>query len=184
VIAGLRFNANGTIATLPTTSSFTATFTNQPGQTVTLDLGTPGAYDGVTQFGGPATMFADGQDGYGVGEIANMAVNGDGTIQGFYTNGQVRSLGQLGIASFVNENGLREVGNNLWATTANSGARTVSAVLQAGAGEVVGGALEGSNVEIAEQFVHLIEAQRGFQANARVITTTDQIMSELVNLLR
>ncbi|HTF89127.1 MAG TPA: flagellar hook-basal body complex protein [Planctomycetota bacterium] len=183
-LTGLRFNANGTIATLPVTNDFTATFTGQPAQSVTLDLGTPSLYDGVTMFGGPTTMFADGQDGYGVGELSNMAVNGDGAIQGFYTNGQVQDLGQLGIANFVNENGLREVGNSLWAATANSGARTVSIGSQAGAGEVVGGALEGSNVEIAEEFVHLIEAQRGFQANARVITTTDQVLSELVNLLR
>jgi flagellar hook protein FlgE len=72
------------------------------------------------------------------------------------------------------------LGDNLWTESANSGARTVSRGLQAGAGEVVGGALEGSNVDIAEEFVHLIEAQRGFQANARVITTTDQVLSELV----
>lgn len=184
VLTGLRFNANGTISTLPTTNTFSATFTGQPGQTVALDLGSPSLYDGLTMFGGATTMFADSQDGYGVGQLANMSVNGDGTIQGFYSNGQVNSLGQLGIANFINENGLREVGNNMWAESANSGARTVSQGTQAGAGEVVGGSLEGSNVEIAEEFVHLIEAQRGFQANARVITTTDQVLSELVNLLR
>jgi flagellar hook protein FlgE len=184
VLTGLRFNANGTIATLPLTNTFSATFTGQPGQTVALDLGSPSLYDGLTQFGGETTMFADGQDGYGVGQLSNMAVNGDGDIQGFYTNGQVQSLGKLGIANFVNENGLREVGNNLWAESANSGSRTVSAGGQASAGSVVGGALEASNVEIAEEFVHLIEAQRGFQANARVVTTTDQVLSELVNLLR
>ncbi len=184
VLTGLRFNANGTIASLPVSNSFSATFTGQPAQAVTVGLGTPSLFDGVTMFGGATTMFANGQDGYGVGELANMSVNSDGAIQGFYSNGQVQSLGQLGIANFVNENGLREVGNNLWAETANSGTRTVSAGLQAGAGEVVGGSLESSNVEIAEEFVHLIEAQRGFQANARVITTTDQVLSELVNLLR
>jgi len=184
VLTGLRFNANGTIATLPTSNSFTATFTGQPAQSVALDLGTPSLYDGVTMFGGPTTMFANSQDGFGVGELSNMAVNGDGTIQGFYTNGQVSSLGQVGVANFVNQEGLREIGNNLWTESANSGARTVSRGLQAGAGEVVGGSLEASNVDIAQEFVHLIEAQRGFQANARVITTTDQVLSELVNLVR
>lgn len=184
VLTGLRFNANGTIASLPATNTFTATFTGQPGQSVALDLGTPSLYDGVTMFGSPSTMFADGQNGYGVGQLSNMSVNSDGAIQGFYTNGQVKSLAQIGVANFVNENGLREVGNNMWAETANTGVRTISAGSQAGAGEVVGGSLEGSNVEIAAEFVHLIEAQRGFQANARVITTTDQVLSELVNLLR
>lgn len=183
-MTGLRFNSNGTIATLPTNNTMTVTFTGQPPQAVSLDLGSPSLYDGLTMFGGPTTVFADGQDGFGVGELSNMAVNGDGAIQGFFSNGQVKSLGQIGIANFVNENGLRELGDSLWSETANSGARTVSNGLQAGAGEVVGGSLEGSNVEIAEEFVHLIEAQRGFQANARVITTTDQVLSELVNLLR
>jgi flagellar hook protein FlgE len=184
VLTGLRFNPNGTIATLPLSNTISATFTGQPAQSIALDLGTPALYDGLTMFGGPTTMFADSQNGFGVGELANMAVNADGTIQGFYDNGQVRSLGQIGVANFVNEHGLRELGDNLWTESANSGARTVSRGLQAGAGEVVGGALEGSNVDIAEEFVHLIEAQRGFQANARVITTTDQVLSELVNLLR
>jgi flagellar hook protein FlgE len=183
LVTGLRFNSNGSIASLPATSSFQIKFPGQSAQTVTVDFGTPGLFDGVTQFGQAASVFADQQDGYGVGELSNISVNSDGDIQGFYTNGQIQVLGELGVATFVNDNGLREVGDNLWAETPNSGVRTVSKGAQGKAGQVTGGALEGSNVSVAEEFVRLIEAQRGFQANARVITTTDEVLAELVNLL-
>ena len=183
LIQGLRFNQNGSISALPSTLDFSVQFTNQSPQTVTVDFGTPGLFDGLTQFGQGASVFADFQDGYGVGELSNISVNGDGDIQGFYTNGQIRTLGEIGIATFVNDNGLREIGENLWAETPNSGIRTVAKGSQGKSGEVVAGALEGSNVSVAEEFVRLIEAQRGFQANARVITTTDEVLAELVNLL-
>jgi flagellar hook protein FlgE len=182
-LIGLRFNQDGSIAALPVPSSFTIQFPNQGSQSVDLQLGTPGLLDGLTQFGLNASVFADNQDGYGVGQLSNISVNSDGDIQGFYSNGQIQSLGEIGIATFVNDNGLREVGDNLFAETPNSGIRTIGKGSQGKAGEVVGGALEGSNVEVAEEFVRLIEAQRGFQANARVITTTDEVLAELVNLL-
>ena len=183
VVTGLRFNQNGSIASVPAQSSFQIQFPNQSAQTLTLAFGTPGQYDGVTQFGQAASVFADSQDGYGVGNLSNISVNESGEIQGFYTNGQIQQLGDLGIATFVNDNGLREVGDNLWTESPNSGTRTVGAGSQGRAGAVVAGALEASNVEVAEEFVRLVEAQRGFQANARVITTTDEVLAELVNLL-
>lgn len=182
-ITGLRFGPNGSIATLPATSSFQVQFAGQPTQSIQVDFGTPGLFEGVTQFGQAASVFAASQDGYGAGELSHLSVSGDGDIQGYYTNGQVRVLGEIGVATFVNDNGLREVGNNLWSESANTGTRTVSKGARGKAGEVVGGALEGSNVSVAEEFVRLIEAQRGFQANARVITTTDEVLAELVNLL-
>ncbi|HVS20093.1 MAG TPA: flagellar hook-basal body complex protein [Planctomycetota bacterium] len=183
VVTGLRFNQNGSIASVPPQSSFQIQFPNQSPQTLTLTFGTPGQYDGVTQFGQAGSVFADSQDGYGVGNLSNISVNQSGEIQGFYTNGQIQELGDLGIATFVNDNGLREVGDNLWTESPNSGTRTVGAGSQGRAGAVVAGALEASNVEVAEEFVRLIEAQRGFQANARVITTTDEVLAELVNLI-
>ena len=183
LVTGLRFNQNGSLASVPPQSSITIQFPGQAPQTISLDFGTPGQFDGVTQFGQEATVFADFQDGFGVGELSNISVNGDGDILGFYTNGQNRSLGALGVATFVNDSGLRELGDNLWADTPNSGVRTVGKGAQGKAGQVVGGALESSNVEVATEFVSLIEAQRGFQANARVITTTDEVLAELVNLL-
>lgn len=183
IVTGLRFNQDGSIASVPAQSSFSVQFPNQSAQIVALAFGTPGQYDGVTQFGQAGSVFADAQDGYGVGSLSNISVNEGGEIQGFYTNGQIQELGNVGIATFVNDNGLREIGDNLWAESPNSGTRTVGAGSTGRAGAVVAGALEGSNVEVAEEFVRLIEAQRGFQANARVITTTDEVLAELVNLL-
>ena len=107
----------------------------------------------------------------------------DGTIEGFYSNGQSRELGAVGIATFANPEGLHEVGSNLWVETSNSGGSQLGAGASAIAGDVIGGSLENSNVDTAEQFVHLIEAQRGFQASARVITAEDEVLREVVNLV-
>ena len=183
-VTGLAFNDDGTIQSLPTSASISLTLPGQTvPQTVTLDFGLPSTTDGLSQYGEPASVFVADQDGFGVGTLSSMSVNGDGSVQGFYSNGEIQTLGQIGIVTFVNDNGLQEVGDNLWSETANSGARVVGQAATGGAGQVIAGALEASNVEIAEQFVNLIEAQRGFQANARMISTTDEILAELVNLL-
>lgn len=183
-ISGLAFNDDGTIKTLPATSTLSLTLPGQSGtQDITLDFGQPSSTSGISQYGEPASVFVSDQDGYGVGSLASLSVNGDGSVQGFYSNGQIQVLGQIGVATFVNANGLQEVGDNMWSETANSGARIVGPAASGSAGPVVAGALEASNVQIAEEFVNLIEAQRGFQANARMISTTDEVLAELVNLL-
>ncbi len=183
-ITGLRFNDDGTIQTLPATTTLALTLPGQGAQqSVTLDFGQPSTANGISQYGEPASIFVGSQDGYGVGSLASLSVNSDGSVQGFYSNGQIQILGQIGIATFVNENGLQEVGDNLWTETANSGARVLGVGATGTAGQIIAGALEGSNVEIAEQFVNLIEAQRGFQANARMISTADEVLAELVNLI-
>ena len=181
-ITGLQFAQNGSISALPASSSFSVQFAGQSAQTVQLAFGTQGQFDGVTQFGQAASVFADSQDGYGAGALSQTSVDANGAVLGFYTNGQSRTLAQLGIATFVNDNGLESVGDNLFVETPNSGTRAITLGAQGRAGQVVGGALEGSNVSVAEEFVHLIEAQRGFQANARVVTTTDEVLQTLVNL--
>jgi len=183
-ISGLRFNDDGTVQSLPANTSVSVTFPGQSStQTIALDLGSPAMLDGLTQFGEPSSLFVEAQDGFGVGSLANMSVNSNGDVQGFYSNGQIQILGEIGVATFVNDNGLEEVGDNLWSETANSGARTIGKGATGTAAQVVAGALEASNVEIAGEFVNLIEAQRGFQANARMISTTDEVLAELVNLL-
>ena len=112
-----------------------------------------------------------------------MQVLETGEIQGFYTNGETRSLGNFGIATFSNELGLEEAGDSTWAETSNSGDLVFGAGASAVAGGVVAGALEQSNVDTTEEFVQLIQAQRGFQSNARVITTQDEMMAEANNML-
>ena len=102
---------------------------------------------------------------------------------GHYTNGQERTLGAVGVAVFGNAGGLESVGGNFWRETVSSGGATLGAGDLGPAGVVVGGALEGSNVDTAEEFVHLIEAQRGYQASARVISVQDELLNDAVNLI-
>lgn len=181
-IDGITFNDDGSIRT-PTAGTITVQFGSLAAQDLTLELGTSGAFDGLTQFADPSSVVADEQDGFGAGELASLEVEPDGTIRGFYTNGQEQTLGSFGIATFANEAGLEEAGDSYYRATANSGQRVLGAGLVAGAGEVISGALEASNVDTAEEFVHLIQAQRGFQANARVITVQDELLSEIVNVV-
>ena len=181
-VTGVSFNENGSILT-PTSIDLQVQFGSLSPQTITLDLGQSGQFSGLTQFGNPASAVADSQDGFGAGELASLQVNNRGEVEGFYTNGQIDVLGNFGIANFTNQAGLSEVGDSYFRESANSGTRTLGAGTFAGAGEVVGGAIENSNVDTATEFVHLIEAQRGFQANARVITVMDELLAEVANII-
>ncbi len=185
-ITGLTFGDDGTPVGL---GSIAKTVTVQlagqsQAQELTLDLGSDGTLDGLTQLGGEASVWVSSQDGYSTGALSSLGVENDGTISGFYTNGQSRSLGEIGLAVFANPEGLKEIGDNLWAETPNSGDLAFGAAGSGSSGEIVGGALENSNVDTATQFVHLIEAQRGYQASARVITLQDEMLAETVNLIR
>jgi flagellar hook protein FlgE len=181
-IAGITFNEDGSIQT-PTSGDVVVQFGSLGDQTIHLDLGTAGQFGGLTQFGSPASVVSDFQDGYGAGELVNMNVDPDGTIEGFYTNGQTQELGSFGVATFANEQGLLDAGDNYLRESPNSGNRVFGGAQVGLAGDVIGGALEGSNVDTAEQFVHMIQAQRGFQANARVVTVQDELLSEIVNVV-
>lgn len=185
-ITGLRFDDQGRPTGLGAVSnSIEVRFQGQVGvQTMELDLGSDGQFDGLTQLGGPASVFVANQDGYGRGELANLAVELDGQITGFYSNGQTRRLSAVGVAFFSNPEGLRDAGDNLWAASSNSGLPVLGMGGVAGAGDVIGGAIESSNVDTAGQFVHLIEAQRGYQASARIVSVQNEILAETVNLLR
>ncbi|MDR0271834.1 MAG: flagellar hook protein FlgE [Clostridiales bacterium] len=119
-------------------------------------------------------------DGGGPGTLTDISVGADGTIYGRYSNGRDRILGQVPLAFFSNPAGLERVGNSFWRTTANSGAFDGVGLI----GQMIGGALEGSNVDLAEQFTEMITTQRGFQAASRTITVSDELLQELVNLKR
>ncbi len=181
-VTGITFNANGSLAT-PSSGSVDIQFAGQAVQSISVDFGTPGQFSGATQFGASANILATGQDGYGAGVLSSIQVASDGEIQGFYTNGELQTLGNFGVATFVNEKGLNEFGDSYWQATANSGTQIIGSGISGGAGEISGGALEQSNVDTAEEFVNMIQAQRGFQANARVISITDELLQEVVNLV-
>lgn len=119
-------------------------------------------------------------DGNTSGSLVDISIGGDGIIMARYTNGEMRPLGQIPLAHFLNPEGLERMGNNLWATTANSGLFDGVGRI----GDLAAGTLEMSNVELSNEFTEMITTQRGFQANSRVITTSDEMLQELVNLKR
>lgn len=140
--------------------------------------------EGVTQFGSAFTTKAYYQDGYAMGVLQDYSVGPDGTITGVYSNEQRRPLATIALALFANPEGLQKVGDTAFRSTSNSGLAQVVSPQSGGAGKILGGNLEMSNVDLTEEFVTLIKAQRGFQANVRTVTTSDSVLEELVNIKR
>ncbi len=183
-VSGLAFDANGAPSNLAAqNASVTVDWTDGGSQTMSLSLGTDGQLDGLTQFGDTTSARVSSQDGYGVGELADLSIEADGDVMGHYTNGQERTLGSVGLAVFGNAEGLEAIGGNFWRETVASGSASLGAGNSGPAGVVIGGALEESNVDTAEEFVHLIEAQRGYQASSRVISVQDELLNDAVNLI-
>jgi flagellar hook protein FlgE len=151
---------------------------------VRLDVGSPGSFRGITQFRAPSTTAARDQDGYPMGRLQEISVNEYGEIRGIYTNGINKSIAKIYLADFNNPAGLLKLGDSMYGISNNSGQATMH---QAGVGtttKLKPGALEMSNVELATEFTNMITIQRGYQANARVITTSDSLLQELVQLVR
>jgi len=147
-----------------------------PGQTIVLDLSTS------TQYGSEFAINSMVQDGYTTGQLLGVEIDETGIIFARYTNGQSRTIGQVVLANFANEQGLQPLGNSTWAETYASGSPVVSEPGTAGLGAVQAGALEESNVDLTEQLVQMIEAQRNFQASAQAIQTEDTITQTIINL--
>ena len=152
--------------------------------TVEIDSGTYSTLDGVTQGSSPSTLVATNQDGHPMGTLDNIAITKTGEISGMYTNGVSKVLAQLVIATFNNPSGLFKTGDNMYQQSDNSGLPIIGTAGVSVSSVVTPGALELSNVDLATEFTNMIVAQRGFQANARVITTGNEILTELVNLKR
>jgi flagellar hook protein FlgE len=149
-----------------------------------MSTGTAGGFDGLVSFeNASSARFAD-ITGYASGELQTITVNTEGIVTGNFTNGQNQTLAQLVLAKFDNPAGLSKAGQNLFRETINSGIGSDGAPGVGGRGSLVPSALEGSNVDLASEFINLITAQRGFQTNARVITTADNILGELVQIVR
>ena len=154
-------------------------------QTISVDLGQVGSYiDSITQFASPSTTRVYSQNGYGLGYLEDYQIDQSGIINGIYSNGTNRPLGQLAIATFTNSGGLDKVGDNNYRETNNSGLANIGISGSSGRGSVIAGALELSNVDLAEEFTDMIVTQRGFQANSRTITTSDELLQELLTLKR
>lgn len=193
---------------------FTAQFVPGVDQDVQLEMGirsTTGAWDGggaanvgaiaagtlgslqgtvepqamtSSQYASSSTTVYQTQDGYGTGFLESISVGTDGVMVGNYSNGQILYLYRVGLAKFNDEQALSKVGGNLWAATRSSGDPITAHPGENGLGSISPNSLEQSNVDIAAEFVKMITTQRGFQANSRVITTTDDMLAELINLKR
>ncbi len=159
-------------------------------QLIIFDFGTSVTTDGgagvdlTTQFGAPSGLVQQTQNGFGAGALQAFSVETDGIINGRFSNGQVRPLAQLALARFPDPLGLVRTGKNTFAESGTSGQPLVGTATSAGLGRVLANTLELSNVDLGESFIDMIAAQRGFQANSRVITTSDEVLQELVNLKR
>lgn len=152
---------------------------------IDFDAGTRGGVEGITGFARDSTTALVDQDGYRMGTLESISVGNDGVVMGAFTNGTSRALAQVGLASFKNPAGLLRSGGDGWTTSANSGEPVVRRPGATGdVGTISPGTLEMSNVDIAQEFTNMIVAQRGFQANARTITTSDEMLVELVNIKR
>lgn len=124
------------------------------------------------------------QDGFPIGTLDDFGISADGSIVGIFSNGQLRSLGQIVLATFTNPGGMKEVGGNMFTVSAGSGNATVVTPGKGGTGRTIGGALEGSNVDLSGEFINLISASTGFSASSRVLTTSNQLIQELLSAVR
>lgn len=145
---------------------------------VTVDL------SAVSGFAGNSNLTATASDGAAAGQLEGFTLGADGSLIGSFSNGTKQTLGRIAMANFTNASGLEKAGGSSYVATANSGNVQLGAAGDAGLGTLAGGTLEMSNVDLSQEFTNLIVAQRGFQANARIITTSDEVLQELSNLKR
>ncbi len=176
----LSYATDGTIDTTKTTLPFALSIATTNGSVTPLAVDLD--FTGSTQFGSATAVNELTQDGYASGKISGFSVGADGTILARYTNGKTLAQGQVALANFVNPQGLSPLGGNLWGETSASGQPLVGSPGTGTLGALQGGALEESNVDLTQELVNMITAQRVYQANAQTIKTQDSVMQTLVNL--
>lgn len=175
----LTFDATGAMTTAMPFNLVTTTLTASHGAN---ELSVDVDFTGSTQYGSLFGVSTVAQDGYASGRLVGLNVSENGTVQGRYTNGQNKTLGQVATAYFANTRGLQAIGNNQWVETAASGQPTVGTPGSGTLGTVQSGRTEDSNVDLTLELVNLIVAQRMYQANAQTVKAQDQVLSTLVNL--
>ena len=178
----LRFLDDGTLdPDFPnglTTSPNDLAWNNNSDPTVQLNIDF-----NTTQWSNASVVISQDQDGYGTGTVAQLSLDNEGNVLGNYSNGLPRSLYRIALAKFSNAAGLTKIGNNMFSASGTSGSAIVGTV-GSGIGQIFTNSLEQSNVDLAAEFVSMITTQRGFQANSKIITTTDEMLNELINLKR
>lgn len=180
----LVFNTDGTPNTITVGTAFavTAWTTGAANSAITLDLGTVGSNDGLTQFANDFTITGISSDGGRFGTYTGITINSEGVVTAQFDNGQQRDIYQIPLANFPNANGLQAFNGNVFDQTVDSGAFLLNLVGNGGTGSIQASALESSTVDLATEFTNMIVTQRAYSANARVITTTDQMLEELIRI--
>lgn len=141
-------------------------------------------FSAITEYEGKSNAWAEYVDGYSAGELTSISIDGNGVIKGTYSNEITKDLAQIALATFQNPAGLTNKGDSFYQVSSNSGDAKVGVPGQGDGGALIPGSLEMSNVDLSEEFVDMITTQRGFQANSRIITASDEMLQELVNLTR
>ena len=183
VTGSVRFNSNGSLASFhPATITFSANNGSQSGQNVSLNFGLGTDFNGLTSFDKDSSTESISQDGYTGGTLNDLKIDETGTIIGAFTNGQSFGLAQVALASFTNNEGLQSEGGNVFSQTANSGEAVIGAAGTGDKGTIAASKLEASNVDLSRALTDLIVIQRGFQANSKTITTSDEMLNTLLQL--
>ena len=175
--AALAFDVNGKLLNPTALGNVQLDPTGTPpGQSLTID------FSKTTQLNTDSSVSATGQNGFPVGTLESYSVDSNGVITGSFTNGLSKSLGQVAMANFSNPDGMARAGNNLWSATSNSGTPMVGTANSSGRGSMAAGYLEQSNVDMSTQLTDLIVAQRGFEANTKVVSTVNEMLQTLIQM--
>ncbi|MEX1099625.1 MAG: flagellar hook-basal body complex protein, partial [Bacteriovoracaceae bacterium] len=186
----LRFNNKGELQEeIVSLNAFNFNNGAAPGQEISFDFGESIAEggdgkDAATQFGSDSSVARHTQDGSSAATLSSLSFNDNGVLTAAYDNGDQRDIAQIAVAKFENNEGLFKMGKNLFKETRKSGQAAVGKPGNDGRGEVLAKSLELSNVDIADEFINLMGAQRNFQANTKTITTSDQMLQEVLNIKR
>jgi flagellar hook protein FlgE len=182
----ISFNADGTLNTPAGPISVTIPFA--PGtsglnpQTIAINVGTPGAADGISQFDNPSALVSSSVDGQLFGSLTGVSIDNDGIVTAQFSNGLATKVFKLPIATFANADGLTAVSGNAYSASNNSGSATIGEANLAGAGAVQSKALESSTVDLATEFTNLITTQRAYSASAKIITTASEMLDQLLQI--
>ena len=177
------FNSDGSLGSYtPTSITYTANNGSAPNQTIQMNFGTANGFDGITSFDSKSDVKGISQDGYTGGDLDGIRIDESGTLVGSFTNGRSFGLAQMSMAKFTNNIGLESDGGNTFVQSANSGDPVIGTAASGGRGFVQSSALEMSNVDLSRSLTQLIVVQRGFQANSKTITTSDQMLNTLLQL--
>ncbi|EAK8303965.1 flagellar hook protein FlgE [Campylobacter coli] len=185
IVGTARFNNDGSLASYtPRTINFSPNNGAAPNQQIKLSFGTSGSNDGLVSSNSASTLTGQATDGYTSGNLKREAIRVDdkGNILGEFTNGKTFAVAKIAMASVANNSGLEEIGGNLFKVTANSGNIVVGEAGTGGRGEMKTSALEMSNVDLSRSLTELIIIQRGYQANSKTISTSDQMLQTLIQL--